>query len=69
MVVALKLLLAGFENMSSLNINYSKSELIPLNLSDDEDNHLAEILGCKIGSLPIKYLVVPLHWKKLRNRD
>jgi hypothetical protein len=69
MVVALKLLLVGFENMSGLKINYSESELIPLNLSDNEDNHLAGILGYKIGCLRIKYLGVPLQWKKLRNRD
>jgi hypothetical protein len=55
--------------MSGLSINYSKNELIPLNLSDNEGNHLAEILECKIGSLPIKYLGVQFHWKKLRNRD
>jgi hypothetical protein len=69
MVVALKLLLVGFENMSGLKINYSKSELMPLNLFDNEGNHLAGILGYKIGCLRIKYLGVPLQWKKLRNRD
>jgi hypothetical protein len=30
---------------------------------------LANIIGGKIGTLPIKYLGVPLHAKKLRNRD
>jgi hypothetical protein len=66
MVVALKLLLAGFENISGFKMNYSKSELIPLNLSDNEGNHLVEILDYKFGSLPIKYLGVSLQWKKTK---
>jgi hypothetical protein len=61
MAAALKLLLVGFDNISWLKINYSKSKLIYLNLNESEGNHLVEILGCKIGSLPIKYLGTPLH--------
>jgi hypothetical protein len=61
MVAALKLLLVGFEHMLGLKINYSKSEMIPLNLQETESNRLANIIGCKIGILPIKYLGVPLH--------
>jgi hypothetical protein len=61
MVVALKLLLTGFKNISRIKISYSKSELILLNLSENEGNHLVEILGYKIESLPIKYLGVSLH--------
>jgi Reverse transcriptase (RNA-dependent DNA polymerase) len=63
---ALKLLLSGFENMTGLKINYSKSEVISLNLTTHKENLLAQILECKIESLPIKYLGVPLHNKKLR---
>jgi hypothetical protein len=69
MVAALKLLLVGFEYLSGLKINYSKSEMIPLNLTETESYRLANVIGCKIGILPIKYLGVPLHWKKLRIRD
>jgi hypothetical protein len=69
MVAALKLLLVGFEYLSGLKINYSKSEMIPLNLTETESYRLANVIGCKIGTLPIKYLGVPLHWKKLRIRD
>jgi hypothetical protein len=69
MVEALKLLLQGFENMSGLRINYTKSELIPLNISQQEGTTLANILGCKVGKLPITYLGTPLHWKKLNKND
>jgi hypothetical protein len=58
---ALKLLLVGFEDLSGLKINLTKSELIPLNLSGHEDLQYANILGCKISSFTINYLDVPLH--------
>jgi hypothetical protein len=56
MMEAFKLLMQGFENMSGLKINYTKSELIPLNISHQEGIQLANMLGCKLGSLPITYL-------------
>jgi hypothetical protein len=68
-VDAFKMLLIWFENLSGLKINYTKSEFIPLNLSESEGTQLANILGCKIASLLITYLGVPLHWHKLRNKD
>lgn len=68
MVESLKLFLIGFENLLGLKINYIKSELIPLNIS--EGVAYANILECKVNKLPIKYLGVPLHWKKkLRSQD
>ena len=64
-VERLKFLLLGFENLFGLKINFEKSELIPLNLSTQEASLLASQLNCKISTLPITYLGVPLHWKKL----
>jgi hypothetical protein len=55
--------------MFGLKINYSKSEIIILNLTNQLAHSLANIIGCKIGIFPIKYLGVSLHAKKLRNRD
>jgi hypothetical protein len=66
---AFKMLLIGFENLSGLKINYTKSELVPLNLTQIEGLQLANIIGCKIVTLPITYLGVPLHWHKLRLKD
>jgi hypothetical protein len=63
------MLLIGFENLSGLKINYTKSELVPLNLTQSEGSQITTIIGCKIVSLPITYLGVPLHWHKLRIKD
>jgi hypothetical protein len=35
----------------------------------DDSNVLAQVFGCKISELPIKYLGVPLHFIKLRKED
>ena len=69
MVVNLKLLLVGFENLSGLKINYEKSEMIALNISNVKAQNLAIIFGCKISTLPITYLGVLLHWKRLSTSD
>ena len=53
------MVLSCFEVLTGLGINMGKSELVPvgevLNLS-----HLADILYCRIGSLPMSYLGLPL---------
>jgi Reverse transcriptase (RNA-dependent DNA polymerase) len=64
-----KLLLIEFENLSGLKTNFTKSELVPLNLTSQKIMQYANILGCKISSLPINYLGVPLHWRKLNTKD
>jgi hypothetical protein len=35
---------------------------------DEEDNY-RNIFGCEVGSLPLKYLGVPIHFRKLRNKE
>ena len=52
-----------------MRINYSKSELIPINLDAEETSCFIEILGCTEGAFPIKYLEIPLHYDKLRRED
>jgi hypothetical protein len=69
MIEALKFLLVCFENLSGLKINYEKSTLVPLNILDNEGQLYATILGCETNKLPITYLGVPLHWKKLKSTD
>jgi hypothetical protein len=53
-----KFLLYCFENMSGLEINYQKSEVLVLGSSEEESNRVAGIFNCKVGQLPIKYLGV-----------
>ena len=55
----LRMVLSCFEPVTGLGVNMAKSELVPmgqvLNLS-----LLADILCCRIGSLPMSYLGLPL---------
>jgi hypothetical protein len=55
----LRVLFLAFEAVSCLKVNLSKSELIPVgNMVDVEG--LADILGCRVSSLPLKYLGLSL---------
>jgi hypothetical protein len=65
----LKSVLAIFEQISGMRINFHKSELVPLNLDPDETHDIAHIFSCPVGTFPIRYLGVPLHFKKLRRED
>ena len=62
----LKTVLTWFEQVSGMRINYSKSELIPINMDDQELADFLSILVCNKGNFPIKYLGIPLHYDKLR---
>ncbi|KAF5476686.1 hypothetical protein F2P56_003400 [Juglans regia] len=56
---ALKALLLCFEAASDLKVNFDKSELVPVgNVSNTRQ--IASILGCKVASLPMTYLGLPL---------
>ena len=48
-----------FEVISRLKINLEKSELISIGKVPIMED-LVDILGCKVGSLPSKYLGLPL---------
>jgi hypothetical protein len=52
-------LLVCFEAVAGLKVNLSKSALIPVGLQGEVD-HLAGMLGCGRGGLPLKYLGLPL---------
>lgn len=58
-VTYLRRVLTCFEAVTGLRVNMSKSEMVPIrevtNLS-----YLADILSCRIGSLPMNYLGMPL---------
>jgi hypothetical protein len=63
----LKWILTYFELMSGMTINYHKSELVPINVeATSEVLQYVDIFGCPIGTLPIRYLAIPLHFAKLR---
>nr|ABA98347.1 retrotransposon protein, putative, unclassified [Oryza sativa Japonica Group] len=59
-VFCFKAILNMFAQSTGLKVNFNKSSLYPLNLSQDKADLLAGILGCNIGSLPFTYLGLPL---------
>jgi hypothetical protein len=57
---ALKAVLRGFELASGLRVNFWKSCLIGVNVSNDFLFMASDFLNCKIGTLPFKYLGLPV---------
>ena len=53
------MILIWFKAVSSLKINMGKSELVPIGVVHNFDL-LLNVLGCKQGTLPMKYLGLPL---------
>lgn len=58
-----------FEWASGLKINRSKSELFYLGRTIQQGERLAEILGCKLGAFPTRYLGLPLTNRRLCKSD
>jgi hypothetical protein len=54
----LKWLLTCFEQMSGMRINYHKSDLMAINLPEEEINLFAQVFSCNIGHFLFKYLGV-----------
>ena len=63
----LKLILSAFEHLSGLKINFHKSELFCFGEAQDDVSLYAEIFGCRQGQFPIKYLGIPIHYRRLTN--
>src|SRR4051812_39282313 len=49
-----------FAVSTGLKVNFSKSSMIPINMSDEEGSRLASLLGCTFGTLPFTYLGLPM---------
>jgi hypothetical protein len=56
----LKAMLNSFAESTGLKVNYSKSFMVPINISTERFDILANTFGCSIGSLPFTYLGLPL---------
>jgi hypothetical protein len=55
-IANVKFLLYCFENMSGLKINYQKSEVMGIGVSEEECAEVDALLNCKRGCMPMKYL-------------
>jgi hypothetical protein len=75
-LLCLKALLESSAQSTGLRVNYAKSCLVPLNLSDEKAGILAGVFGCKIQWMPFTYLGLPMgttkprveHYAPLMNR-
>jgi hypothetical protein len=65
----LKALLNTFAASTGLRVNFNKSMLVPINLTDEKTQHMAATFGCSIGSLPFTYLGLPTCITKPRVDD
>ncbi|WVZ70176.1 hypothetical protein U9M48_018862 [Paspalum notatum var. saurae] len=65
----LKMLLCVFEQLSGLKINFHKSELFCFGQAKQEEEEYSKLFGCKLDSFPFRYLGIPMHFRKLGNRD
>jgi hypothetical protein len=52
-----------------MRINFHKSELIPMNLDEQQTHQISHMFRCPVGVFPIKYLGVPLHYEKLKKEN
>ena len=58
-VLHVRLLLLCFQAVTGLKVNVAKSELVPIGEINNV-HRLVEILGCRVGALPMTYLGMPL---------
>ena len=62
-ILHIRVLLLSFQAVTGLKVNVHKSEMVPV--GEIVDVHaLAEILGCKVGELPMSYLSI-CRWELL----
>src|SRR5438105_10454191 len=65
----LKLILSAFEQLSGLKINFHKSELFCFGDAQHAAAHYAELFGCEQGQFPIRYLGIPIHYRRLTKAE
>ena len=65
----LKQLLCAFEQLFGLKINFHKSEILCFGDARDHEYQYSQLFGCNIGSYPFRYLGIPMHFRKLSNKD
>jgi hypothetical protein len=65
--INIKFLLCVFEQLSGLKIH--KSEIFCFSKAKDYELAYSQLFSCKTGDFPFKYLGIPMHYRKLNNRD
>jgi hypothetical protein len=57
---SLKSILRGFELVSGLKVNFWKSSLMGVNVPPDFLRLASVFLNCRVGTIPFKYLGLPI---------
>jgi hypothetical protein len=65
----MKLILCLFEKLSGLKINFYNSEIYCFGEAKEQQNDYRHIFGCEIGAMPFKYLGIPIHYRRLLNKE
>ena len=65
----MKLILTIFEQLSGLKINYHKSEFFCFGEAKEVESDYMNIFGCQVAETPLTYLGIPLHHKRISNKD
>ncbi|KAE8726077.1 hypothetical protein F3Y22_tig00007895pilonHSYRG00141 [Hibiscus syriacus] len=68
-VIGVQAILDIFYSMSGLKLNANKCEMYSAGISAEQCAAIREITGFKLGSLPVRYLGVPLVTRKLAMKD
>ena len=56
----LKQILLDYATSAGLKINFHKCEVVAMGMGLDESQEVADLLNCKLGSLPLQYLGLPI---------
>ena len=65
----MKLILCIFEQLPGLQINFYKSEIFCFGKAKEVEDQYRLLFGCESGSYPFRYLGIPIHFRKLKNRE
>jgi hypothetical protein len=65
----MKLLLCAFKQLLGLKINFHKSELFCYGTANVNQAEYTQIFRCNVGSFPFRYLRIPMHHRKLMNKN
>lgn len=64
-VTNLKLILYCFEWLAGLKINFHKSDVFVFGVDQSEKENLANMLNCRLGEWPMRYLGIPISENRL----
>jgi hypothetical protein len=65
----MKQLLSSFEPLSCVKINFYKSEIFCFGEAKNYESQYEQLFGCKKGAFTFRYLGIPMHHRKLDNKD